>query len=107
MFRLLARAARAGAAQPAQVSPTVFTPAHRTLGGRDPAISSRSARSRSSRSRFPIKRISSKKAECTDCHERVEKGADRRHPQRESACMICHVFVIPHRPSAQCKQVTD
>jgi hypothetical protein len=70
---LCALGAAACGTQPAQVSSSVFTPAHRTTGeaARD-FFGIRAAAVQPIP--FPHKTHIAKKAECVDCHESVEKG---------------------------------
>jgi Cytochrome c7 and related cytochrome c len=96
-------AAAACGAQPGQVSSTVFTPAHRTFveAARDYfAIRSKPEQPIP----FPHKTHIEKKAECTDCHESVEKGPVAGIPSVKT-CMICHSQIATDHPLI--KQVTD
>jgi hypothetical protein len=98
----LAAAAVACGPQPAQVSSSVFTPAHRTTGeaardffGMRPTAEQPIP--------FPHKTHIAKKAVCTDCHESVEKGPIAGIPSVKT-CMICHSQIATDKPLI--KQVT-
>jgi hypothetical protein len=102
-FVLFAMAAAACGAQPEQVSSTVFTPAHRTLG--EAAHDFFTIHTKPEQPiPFPHKTHIEKKAECTDCHESVEKGPIAGIPSVKT-CMICHSQIALDRPLI--KQVTD
>jgi hypothetical protein len=85
-----------GTQPPAQVSGSVFTPAHRTFGeavrhhfGIRPTPVQPIP--------FPHKVHLAKKAVCTDCHESVEKGPIAGIPSVKT-CMICHSQIATDRP---------
>jgi hypothetical protein len=95
--------AAACGAQPAPVSSSVFTPAHRTMG--EAARAFFAIRSKAEQPiPFPHKTHIEKKAECVDCHESVEKGPIAGIPSVKT-CMICHSQIATDRPLI--KQVTD
>jgi cytochrome c7-like protein/class III cytochrome C family protein len=99
---VLAFAAAACGAPPAQVSSAVFTPAHRTLG--EAARDFFAIRSKPEQPiPFPHKTHLDKKAECVDCHESVAKGPIAGIPSVKT-CMICHSQIATDRPLI--KQVT-
>jgi len=89
--------------QPAQVSSSVFTPAHRTT-----AEAARAYFGIRPKAEQPIpcphKTHIAKKAECVDCHESVEKGPIAGIPSVKT-CMICHSQIAIDRPLI--KLVTD
>ena len=98
-----AMAAAACGTPPGQVSSTVFTPAHRTFS--DAARDFFWIRSKPEQPiPFPHKTHIEKKAECTDCHESVEKGPIAGIPSVKT-CMICHSQIATDHPLI--KQVTD
>jgi len=81
----------------------VFTPAHRTFASavRDYF----NVRPKATQPiPFPHKTHIEKKAECTDCHETVEKGPVAGIPSVKT-CMICHSQIATDRPLI--KQVTS
>ena len=85
-----------------QVSPEVYSPAHRTAA--DAAREFFNIRSRVEQPiPFPHKTHIAKKAECVDCHESVEKGPIAGIPSVKT-CMICHSQIATDRPLI--KQVT-
>jgi hypothetical protein len=88
--------------QPAQVSSTVFTPAHRTLGEatRDFFAIRPTAEQPIP---FPHKTHIAKKAVCADCHESADKGPVAGIPSVKT-CMICHSQIATDKPLI--KQVT-
>ena len=95
--------AAACGSQPAQVSSTVFTPAHRSLteATRDFfAIRSKAEQPIP----FPHKTHIAKKAVCADCHESADKGPVAGIPSVKT-CMICHSQIATDKPLI--KQVTD
>jgi len=93
---VLALTAAACGAPPAQVSSTVFTPAHRTLG--EAARDFFWIRSKPEQPiPFPHKTHIDKKAECVDCHESVAKGPIAGIPSVKT-CMICHSQIATDRP---------
>jgi hypothetical protein len=81
----------------------VFTPAHRTT-----AAAARDYFNIKPKAvqpiPFPHKTHIEKKAECTDCHETVEKGPVAGIPSVKT-CMICHSQIATDRPLI--KQVTS
>ena len=85
-----------------QVSDDVYTPAHRTMSAafRD-YLSIRSTPQQPIP--FPHKTHIAKGAECTDCHETVEKGPIAGIPSVKT-CMICHSQIATTKPLI--KQVT-
>jgi len=94
--------ASACGAQPADVSSTVFTPAHRTTGeaARDFfAIRNTAVQPIP----FPHKTHLEKKAVCADCHESADKGPIAGIPSVKT-CMICHSQIATDKPLI--KQVT-
>ena len=100
---LCAMAAAACGAQPGQVSSTVFTPAHRTFGDATRDFFAIHPKAEQPIP-FPHKTHIEKKAECTDCHESVEKGPIAGIPSVKT-CMICHSQIATDHPLI--KQVTD
>ena len=84
------------------VSDDVYTPAHRTMSAavRD-YLSIRSTPQQPIP--FPHKTHIAKGAECTDCHETVEKGPIAGIPSVKT-CMICHSQIATTKPLI--KQVT-
>jgi cytochrome c7-like protein len=85
-----------GTQPPAQVSASVFTPAHRTFSeaarhffGVKPTPTQPIP--------FPHKVHIAKQAVCTDCHESVEKGPIAGIPSVKT-CMICHSQIATDRP---------
>jgi hypothetical protein len=94
--------AMACGAQPSQVSSSVFTPAHRTVG--DAAREFLWVRPTPQQPiPFPHKTHIAKKAECVDCHETVAKGPVAGIPSVKT-CMICHSQIATDH--ALIKQVT-
>jgi len=93
----------AAACGPAPVSdPSVFTPAHRTMG--EAARHFFNVRSTPAQPiPFPHKTHIAKQAMCTDCHESVEKGPIAGIPSVKT-CMICHSQIATDKPLI--KQVT-
>ena len=88
--------------QPAQVSSSVFTPAHRTTA--EAARDYFGIRPKAEQPiPFPHKTHIAKKAECVDCHESVEKGPIAGIPSVKT-CMICHSQIALDKPLI--KQVT-
>ena len=89
-------------AQPAQVSSSVFTPAHRTTAeaARD-FFAIRPAAVQPIP--FPHKIHIAKKAVCADCHESADKGPIAGIPSVKT-CMICHSQIATDKPLI--KQVT-
>ena len=88
--------AAACGAQPAEVSSTVFTPAHRTTAeaARDFfAIRPKAVQPIP----FPHKTHLEKKAVCADCHESAEKGPIAGIPSVKT-CMICHSQIATDKP---------
>lgn len=87
--------------QPSQ-DPSVFTPAHRTIGeaARD-FFAMRPAAVQPIP--FPHKTHIAKKAVCADCHESADKGPVAGIPSVKT-CMICHSQIATDRPLI--KQVT-
>jgi hypothetical protein len=95
--------AACGTQPPAQVSTSVFTPAHRSFA-------------EAARAHFGIRRAAvqpipfphkvhiEKKAACTDCHESVEKGPIAGIPSVKT-CMICHSQIATDKPLI--KQVAE
>jgi hypothetical protein len=85
-----------GTQPPAQVSASVFTPAHRTFG--EAARHFFAVRPAPTQPiPFPHKVHIAKKAVCTDCHESVEKGPIAGIPSVKT-CMICHSQIATDRP---------
>jgi hypothetical protein len=98
----LLTAAACGSPQPAQVSSSVFTPAHRTTAeaARDFfAIRPDAVQPIP----FPHKTHIAKKAVCADCHESADKGPIAGIPSVKT-CMICHSQIATDKPLI--KQVT-
>jgi len=91
-----AAALAAACASPAQVPDDVFTPAHRTMNAavRD-YFNIRSTPQQPIP--FPHKTHIAKGAECTDCHETVEKGPVAGIPSAKT-CMICHSQIAITKP---------
>jgi hypothetical protein len=87
----------------AQVSASVYTPAHKTLGDavRDHFNMRPAARQPID---FPHKTHLAKQAMCTDCHETVERGPVAGIPSVKT-CMICHSQIATDRPLI--KEVTS
>jgi len=99
----LALGAIACGTQPAQVSSSVFTPAHRTTA--EAARDYFGIRPKAEQPiPFPHKTHIAKKAECVDCHESVEKGPIAGIPGVKT-CMICHSQIAIDKPLI--KRVTD
>jgi hypothetical protein len=95
-FLVYTLAAAACAAPPAQVSSSVFTPAHRTIG--EAARAFFAIRSKAEQPiPFPHKTHIDKKAECVDCHETVERGPIAGIPSVKT-CMICHSQIATDKP---------
>jgi len=91
-----------GTRPPAEVSASVFTPAHRTMG--DAARDFFGSRPTPHQPiPFPHKVHIAKKAACTDCHETVERGPVAGIPSVKT-CMICHSQIATDKPLI--KQVT-
>ena len=86
-----------------QVSDDVFTPAHRTVGAavRDYLNIRPTAQQPIP---FPHKTHLAKGAECTDCHETVEKGPIAGIPSVKT-CMVCHSQIATTKPLI--KEVTS
>lgn len=87
----------------AQVSDDVFTPAHRTFGSaaRD-YFNIKSTPQQPIP--FPHKTHIAKGAECTDCHETVERGPVAGIPSVKT-CMVCHSQIATQKPLI--KEVTS
>lgn len=87
----------------AQVSDDVFTPAHRSFGAaaRD-YFNIRPAAQQPIP--FPHKTHLAKGAECTDCHETVERGPVAGIPSVKT-CMVCHSQIATTKPLI--KEVTS
>jgi hypothetical protein len=87
----------------AQVSDEVFTPAHRTFSAaaRD-YFNIRPAAQQPIP--FPHKTHLAKGAECTDCHETVERGPVAGIPSVKT-CMVCHSQIATTKPLI--KEVTS
>jgi Cytochrome c7 and related cytochrome c/Class III cytochrome C family len=101
LFVLLAAAA-CGSSQPAQLSSSVFTPAHRTTA--DAARDFFAIRPAAVQPiPFPHKTHIAKKAVCADCHESADKGPIAGIPSVKT-CMICHSQIATDKPLI--KQVT-
>ena len=99
---LLLAAVACGSSQPAQVSSSVFTPAHRTTA--DAARDFFAIRPAAVQPiPFPHKTHIAKKAVCADCHESADKGPIAGIPSVKT-CMICHSQIATDRPLI--KQVT-
>ncbi len=80
----------------AAMSDDVFTPAHRTL--RRAASDFFNIRPAAHQPiPFPHKTHLAKGAECTDCHETVEKGPVAGIPSVKT-CMVCHSQIATSRP---------
>jgi hypothetical protein len=95
--------AACGARPPAQMSASVYTPAHRTFG--DAARDFFAIRPTPTQPiPFPHKVHLEKKAVCTDCHESVERGPIAGIPSVKT-CMICHSQIATDKPLI--KQVTE
>ncbi|HZP48823.1 MAG TPA: cytochrome c3 family protein [Vicinamibacterales bacterium] len=79
-----------------QVSDDVFTPAHRSFGSaaRDYFNIRPTAQQPIP---FPHKTHLAKGAECTDCHETVERGPVAGIPSVKT-CMVCHSQIATNRP---------
>lgn len=95
----LATAAAGAAAcgtHPPEASAAVFTPARGTVGD---AVREFFAIRSTPRQPipFPHKIHIAKKAECTDCHESVERGPIAGIPSVKT-CMICHSQIATDRP---------
>ena len=93
----------AACGSPAQVSDDVFTPAHRTFAAaaRD-YFNLRPAAQQPIP--FPHKTHLAKGAECTDCHETVERGPVAGIPSVKT-CMVCHSQIATQKPLI--KEVTS
>jgi len=89
--------------RPSQVSASVYTPAHKTIGDavRDHFSVKPTAHQPID---FPHKTHLAKQAMCTDCHETVERGPVAGIPSVKT-CMICHSQIATDRPLI--KQVTS
>ena len=99
----LLAAAACGSSPPAQVSSSVFTPAHRTTA--DAARDFFAIRPAAVQPiPFPHKVHIAKKAVCADCHESADKGPVAGIPSVKT-CMICHSQIATDKPLI--KQVTD
>ena len=95
LFVLLAAAA-CGSSPPAQVSSSVFTPAHRTTA--DAARDFFAIRPAAVQPiPFPHKTHIAKKAVCADCHESADKGPIAGIPSVKT-CMICHSQIATDKP---------
>jgi hypothetical protein len=83
-------------ANPPQLSASVYSPAHRTVGeaARDFFNMRPAARQPLL---FPHKTHIAKQAMCTDCHETVERGPVAGIPSVKT-CMICHSQIATDRP---------
>jgi hypothetical protein len=102
LLLLCAVIAAACGSQPAEVSSSVFTPAHRTTGeaARDFfAIRPTAVQPIP----FPHKTHLEKKAVCADCHDSADKGPIAGIPSVKT-CMICHSQIATDKPLI--KQVT-
>lgn len=90
-------------AHPPQLSSSVYSPAHRTVGAaaRDFFNIRPAARQPLA---FPHKTHIAKQAMCTDCHETVERGPIAGIPSVKT-CMICHSQIATDRPLI--KEVTS
>ena len=99
---LVAAMACACGSQP-QVSDDVFTPAHRTFAAaaRDYFNIRPTAQQPIP---FPHKTHLAKGAECTDCHETVERGPVAGIPSVKT-CMVCHSQIATTKPLI--KEVTS
>ena len=98
----LLTAAACGSSSPAQVSSSVFTPAHRTTA--DAARDFFAIRPAAVQPiPFPHKTHIAKKAVCADCHESADKGPIAGIPSVKT-CMICHSQIATDKPLI--KQVT-
>ena len=98
----LLTAAACGSSPPAQVSSSVFTPAHRTTA--DAARDFFAIRPTAVQPiPFPHKTHIAKKAVCADCHESADKGPIAGIPSVKT-CMICHSQIATDKPLI--KQVT-
>ena len=98
----LLTAAACGSSPPAQVSSSVFTPAHRTTA--DAARDFFAIRPAAVQPiPFPHKTHIAKKAVCADCHESADKGPIAGIPSVKT-CMICHSQIATDKPLI--KQVT-
>jgi hypothetical protein len=98
----LLAAAACGSSPPAQVSSSVFTPAHRTTA--DAARDFFAIRPTAVQPiPFPHKTHIAKKAVCADCHESADKGPIAGIPSVKT-CMICHSQIATDKPLI--KQVT-
>ena len=99
---VIATALAAGACG-AQVSDDVFTPAHRTLSAAARDYFNIRATPRQPIP-FPHRTHLAKGAECTDCHETVEKGPVAGIPGVKT-CMVCHSQIATTKPLI--KEVTS
>ena len=98
----LLAAVACGSSPPAQVSSSVFTPAHRTTA--DAARDFFAIRPAAVQPiPFPHKTHIAKKAVCADCHESADKGPIAGIPSVKT-CMICHSQIATDKPLI--KQVT-
>jgi hypothetical protein len=98
----LLTAAACGPSPPAQVSSSIFTPAHRTTA--DAARDFFAMRPAAVQPiPFPHKIHIAKKAVCGDCHESADKGPIAGIPSVRT-CMICHSQIATDKPLI--KQVT-
>src|SRR5690242_5274642 len=100
---VLAVALAAAACSRSRVPDEVFTPAHRTLGA---AVRDYFNIRPTPQQPFPFphKTHIAKGAECTDCHETVEKGPVAGIPGVKT-CMVCHSQIATNRPLI--KEVTS
>jgi len=85
------------------VSDAVFTTAHRSPGEAARHFFNSHPRPQQPLA-FPHKTHIEKKAECTDCHETVERGPVAGIPSVK-ACMICHSQIATSKPLI--KEVTS
>ena len=92
-----------GTQPPAQMSASVYTPAHRTFGE---AVRHFLATQPTPKQPipFPHNVHIAKKAVCTDCHESVERSPVAGIPSVKT-CMICHSQIATDKPLI--KQVTE
>jgi len=88
----------------AQVSDDVFTPAHRTVGAAVRDYLNVRASTPQQPIPFPHKTHIAKGAECTDCHETVERGPVAGIPSVKT-CMVCHSQIATQKPLI--KEVTS
>src|SRR6188474_2051950 len=85
-----------GTQPPAQMSASVYTPAHRTFGE---AVRHFLATQPTPKQPipFPHNVHIAKKAVCTDCHESVERSPVAGIPSVKT-CMICHEQIATDKP---------